>query len=602
MSTKVLEILQNKGILSQDQTNEVKVQVTKTNKSQEQVLIELGYVSEDQLAKAKSEEFNIPFVDLSTVTIPQKLTTLINQDLLLTHKAVPFSETETEIHIAMSDPFDVPAIQAIQRDIKSNQKLKVFIASNTQILQTLDKKFGQGGISSEVNLALEDVEEPVTEIDDVVEDITAAESSLINAPVARIVNSILQYGAKVKASDIHIEPMEKDIRIRYRVNGIMAEKLRLPRSVHSAIVARIKIMTKTMKIDEKRIPQDGRIPIRVGGMNIDLRISSLPTVFGEKIVMRLLDRSSGIAPLESTGMRGSAYKAYVDSVKNTSGIVLISGPTGSGKSRTLAGTIDKINKIDVNVITLEDPVEIRIPGVNQVQVNPDVGLTFASGLRSILRQDPDIIMVGEIRDGETARLAVQAALTGHLVLSTIHTNSAAAAIPRLIDMGLETYLLSAVLQCVIAQRLVRKVCKHCVEPYLVSQPEIDDINKVLGNIQNFNVIDYLKAKCKQDPTQSMTGVKVECPVDRGNGHYDIYLYKGKGCDECGYTGYSGRIGIFEVISITDRISRMIMENKSSADINLQAIKDGMVTIMQDGYLKALEGITTIEEVLRVSKD
>ena len=286
----------------------------------------------------------------------------------------------------------------------------------------------------------------------------------------------------------------------------------------------------------------------------------------------------------------------------TTGIVLVSGPTGSGKTRTLAGTISKLNTVAVNIVTLEDPVEIRIPGVNQIQINSDVGLTFANGLRSVVRQDPDIIMVGEIRDSETAGLAVQAALTGHLVLSTIHTNSASAALPRLIDMNIESYLIASVLQMVVAQRLPRRICNKCRQTYLAPREVMDEIKEVLSSLERFDIVQYLKTKCKSETLEGAEKVFVKCPEDRGDGTHDIYLYKGAGCQECGYTGYIGRIGIFEVLKVTEKIGRMILENRSSEEIEKEAIANGMVSMVQDGYLKALEGITTIEEVMRVSRD
>lgn len=604
MSQKLLEILQKNQVIDQKKAQEVGISVTRTGKSYEQVLKDLGYATEADIAKAKSEEFNIPYIDLKTVNIPPQLLNMINPDLLRTHRAVPFEDTAAGLKIAMVDPFDIPAIQSIQREVSADKRLIVHIATAEQISEILDKRLGQA-ITSEVSEALEDVEQPVTEIKSDIEDITKVEDSLQNAPVARIVNSIIDYAAKVNSSDIHIEPQENYVRVRYRINGVMTEKLKLPKSVLSAVVARVKIMAK-LKIDEKRVPQDGRIPIQIRERKIILRVSTLPTIQGEKVVMRLLEITGGVAPLEGSGLRGNAYKTYIDGIKATTGIILVTGPTGCGKSTTLAGTLSKLNKVDVNIITVEDPVETRIPGVNQVQINTAAGLTFANGLRSILRQDPDIIMVGEIRDPETAGLAVQAALTGHLVLSTLHTNSAAAALPRLLDMEIEPYLLAAVLHMTVAQRLPRKICKNCREAYLASQEVIDDINKTLGSIRDFDVVKYLSNKCKEkEPAnqQNNSGsVKVNCPVDRGNGQHDIYLYRGKGCDECEHSGYSGRIGIFEVLRVTENIGRMVMENRSAEEIERQAIKDGMVTMIQDGYLKALEGITTIEEVLRVCRE
>lgn len=600
MSSRVLDILLKNKVIDERKAEEVKVNVSRSGRSEEQVLQDLTYASDKDIAQAKSEEFNIPFVDLSTASVTNEVLNSVSADLLKVHRAVPFEDSGTVLKIAMVDPFDIPAIQALQRAVGETKKLLVHIAAPSQVSSLLDKRIGQA-ISSEVSEALEDVEQPVTEISEATEDISVAQASLQNAPVARIVNSILQYGAKINASDIHIEPGEDAVRVRYRVHGVMTEKLKLPRAVASSVAARIKILSK-LKIDEKRMPQDGRFQVKVGDRIIDLRVSTLPTVFGEKVVMRLLERTGGVPALETSGLRGSAYKTYLDAIKATTGIVVISGPTGSGKTRTLAGTISKLNKPEVNIITIEDPVEIRIAGVNQVQVNPDAGLTFATALRSVLRQDPDIVMVGEIRDGETAGLAVQAALTGHLVLSTIHTNSAAASLPRLIDMGIEPYLIASVLHLVVAQRLPRRVCPNCKEAYAVSQEVIDDINRVLGSINNFDVVQYLTARCKATENSPAGEVTVKCPVDRGNGQHDIFLYRGKGCDECEHTGYEGRVGIFEVLKVSEKIGRMILENRSDVEIENVAVAEGMLKMIQDGYLKALEGITTIEEVLRVCRD
>ncbi len=599
MSSKTIDILLQDNVITQDQANEVAVEATKTRRAEEQLVLEKGYASDVDVARAKGKEFNIPFVDLNEVSISTGALNAINADLLRTHRAVPYEETASAIEIAMVDPFDIPAIQALQRAASENKKLNVHIAAQSQIQNVLEKRVNQG-VSSDVTEALEDVEKPATEISDAVEDIAASQNALQNAPVARIVNSILQYGVKSNSSDIHIEPMEKLVRVRYRINGVMTEKLRLPKNVLSAVVARIKILAE-LKIDEKRVPQDGRFPIKVGDRRVDLRVSTLPTVNGEKVVMRLLERTGGVPPLETTGMRGISYKTYTEGIKATNGIILVTGPTGSGKTRTLAGTLDRLNEPIVNIITVENPVEIPIPGVNQVQINVDAGLTFPAALRSILRQDPDIIMVGEIRDQETARLAVQASLTGHLVLSTLHTNSAAAALPRLLDMGLEAYLLAAVLNVAVAQRLPRRICKNCKEAYVASQEEVDLINKTLGNINDFNVVKYLSAVCEKQ-NNGMEDLQMKCPIDKGNGNHDIYLYRGKGCDECDQTGYSGRIGVFEVLKVTENIGRMIMENRSADELENQAVKEGMVTMIQDGFLKALEGITTIEEVLRVCRE
>jgi type IV pilus assembly protein PilB len=461
-------------------------------------------------------------------------------------------------------------------------------------------------MSSEVTQALEDVEMPVTEISEDPNILTS--SDLSSAPISRIVNAILQYAAISKASDIHIEPLEKKTRVRFRINGIMTERLTpLPSSLNPALISRVKILSN-LKIDEKRVPQDGRFPIKVNGDKIDIRVSTMPTIYGEKVVMRLLESDTQGITLEATGLRGNAYKIFLDGLKVTNGIILVTGPTGSGKTRTLACSLMKVNDPKVNIISLEDPVEIRVPGVNQVQINSDAGLTFATGLRSVLRQDPDIVMVGEIRDQETAELAVQASLTGHLVLSTLHTNSASAAIPRLLDMGIEPYLLSSTIRVVAAQRLPRKVCQHCVEAYPIVPEVIQNIKETMQTIPGFDLIPYLtrlaatSANVNGENSFIPRSPAFKAPEVGPDGQPVVYLYKGKGCDKCGGTGYTGRIGIFEVLNVTDKISRMMMETVTDRDIEKVAQEQGMLTMIQDGYLKALEGITTLEEVLRVSKE
>jgi type IV pilus assembly protein PilB len=604
MAINVLDVLLKNKTIDRDQYDQVALQVNQTRKTPERVVQDLGFATEEQVTQAKSKAFNIPYVDLMNEEITNEELVLVDANLQRAHNAIPFDSSENSVKIAMADPFDVPAIQAIERSL-SGRKADIYIATPSAIRMMLDKRLSEA-MASEVSQALEHVEKPVTEIPDA-QNLEGDLASIESAPVARIVNSVFQYGAKTGSSDIHIEPMEDRVRVRYRINGVMTEKLKLPKGILPSVVARIKIMAD-LKIDEKRLPQDGRLPLDVGNKKFDVRVSTMPTIYGEKVVLRLLERME-IAPiLEETGLRGTGYKNFMEAITISNGIILVTGPTGSGKTRTLACSLGKVNKPGVNIITIEDPVEIRIAGVSQIQVNTDAGLTFATGLRSILRQDPDIIMVGEIRDEETASLAVQAALTGHLVMSTLHTNSAAAALPRLLDMHIEPYLLASVIHTVVAQRLPRRICPHCKEAYLASPEVVENIKKTLSSINNFDVVKYLQSRCenKISPEAKMnlgsSDIKVKCPVDKGDGNHDVYLYKGKGCDKCEGTGYSGRIGIFEVLKVTEQIGRMIMENRSSDEIQEEAIEKGMITMLQDGYLKALDGITTIEEVMRVSKD
>jgi type IV pilus assembly protein PilB len=605
LNKSIVEFLQSKGLLTQDQVNQIQVERTKTSKGEEQILKEMNIVDDDTLVKTKSELFNIPFVDLKTTEIPEAVLAEVSTDVMKQFSAVPFAHANGEIKVAMLDPFDVQAIQAFEMKYPASERFTVYITTQPSLQYILDRRIGEN-LGTEVTAAMEDYEAPVTDLDAVgdayVGDDDLGRIDLRNAPIARIVNAIFRFAVTSGASDIHMEPMETKLRIRFRIHGVLTEKLSLPKSMISAVISRTKILAR-LKIDEKRIPLDGRMQLKISDRKVDVRVSTIPSLYGEKIVMRLLETDVSGIRLEDSGMRGVAYQKFLDSVKSTNGIVLVTGPTGSGKTRTLAATIMKLNDPKVNIITLEDPVEIRIPGVNQVQVRADVGLTFAKGLRAILRQDPNVVMVGEIRDQETAQLAVQASLTGHLVLSTLHTNSASAAVPRLLDMGIEPYLLSSTLRCVIAQRLPRRVCRYCLESHPITPELFDDVKQTLSSIKNFDVVDYMKKLVTANlskPEEEKLALKA--PEKGPNGEDVVYLYRGKGCQRCGDSGYKGRVGIFEVLPVTEKIGRMMMENVPSAEVEKVAMEDGMVTIMQDGYLKALEGITTIEEVLRVSKE
>jgi type IV pilus assembly protein PilB len=597
--TSLLRHLQNSGLIDDNDVSKIVLEKSRTQKPEEVILQELGLVTEVDIAKSKAEIFGIPFVDLGEASVTESVLGEVNVDSLNKYRAVPFERGKDFVKIAMQDPFDVQATQALQRKYPPGTRIQVYIATREAINSILDRRVGDV-MSSEVSEALEDVDVPITEISE--DPNLFSSSDLSSAPVARIVNSMLQYAVTSKASDIHIEPLEKRVRVRFRIHGVMTERLTLPKNLAPAIVSRIKILSN-LKIDERRLPQDGRFPIKIEDTKIDLRVSVMPTIHGEKVVMRLLESESSDITLETTGLRGNAYKTFVDALSVTNGISLITGPTGSGKTRTLASSLIKVNDPKVNIISLENPVEIRIPGVTQIQINPDIGLTFANGLRSVLRQDPDIVMVGEIRDEETAELAVQASLTGHLVLSTLHTNSAAAAIPRLLDMGVQSYLLASTLRCIVAQRLPRRICKECMEAYPAPPEVVKNIKEVLAGKQEFDLVPYLQ-RVYESKRAGAGGEQITMrPPEVGpDGEPVIYLYRGTGCDRCGGMGYSGRVGIFEVLDVSEKISRLIMDNVSADQIKDTAVEEGMLTMIQDGYLKALEGITTLEEVLRVSKE
>jgi type II secretory ATPase GspE/PulE/Tfp pilus assembly ATPase PilB-like protein len=439
------------------------------------------------------------------------------------------------------------------------------MATATKIKEAIGTHYARG-LAAEVKAVLKESIEP-RKIEAV--DITKLGEVIREAPVAKVISTILEFAIKARASDVHIEPLEEKTRVRYRIDGILHEKLILPKKIHDAVISRIKILAG-LKIDEKRVPQDGRFSFKAAGQEVDLRVSSLPSVHGEKIVMRLLKKTGGVPDLPELGLRGRALKNLEDAILRPHGIIIVCGPTGSGKTTTLYSVLARINTSKVNIITLEDPVEYQIQGVNQVQVNPAAGLTFASGMRSFLRQDPNIIMVGEIRDSETTGLAIQASLTGHLVFSTLHTNNSAQAIPRLLDLGAEPFLLASSITCIVAQRICRRVCPDCKEEYRPEPKVVEDIKKVLGK---------LLADKKE-----------------------IKLIRGKKCNTCNNTGYLGRVGIFEVLPITEKVARLILERAPSGDIEKQALVEGMITMKQDGYLKAIEGVSTLEEILRVAQE
>ena len=578
----ILDILVSKGKIKQQIANDLRIKSIRESKDIELIVNESNVIPEKDLFEAKGILYNTPFKDLSAITnIPREIFNIFNTRDLTERVVLPFDKTsDGSIMLAMQNPLDMQLIQYFENKYKVN--IIPYLAIPEQILTIVNAQSSQQ-IESNV---IEDVEAANTDFN--VEDVTGnvenisgdIDGSIKNAPIVKIVNTVLEYTAKNRASDLHIEPTKKVLRFRLRIDGVLYEKLSVPLALAPAIISRVKILSR-LKIEEKRLPQDGRFNIKVGQEYIDLRVSSLPTVYGEKVVIRLLRKAESISDIKDIGMQDKAFEEYKNSLTLTKGIILITGPTGSGKTQTLATSLSYINKPSVNIITLEDPVEIEIDGVNQVQVNPDAGLDFATGLRAFLRQDPNIIMVGEIRDEETARLATQASLTGHLVLSTIHTTSAAGALPRLLDMGIEPFLISSTVELIVAQRLVRKICSHCSEDYIPDESVLDNIKEVFKD-STIDIVKYVKS------SQEKTNV--------------IYLSRGKGCNYCSNTGYLGRTGIFEVLVITNGIRKLILEKDSSDNINDVAIKDGMVTLVQDGYIKVIDKITTIEEVYRVAKE
>ena len=579
------DVLFGKGKLTKDKVSMVKMEAVNSGKQAEELLLERNFANLEDITAARADLLGITFVDPTAKPVPTDILQKIPEPVARRYTLIPFEldKNTNTLSLAMADPLDLQVVEFVER--KSASKIKTFISTPDLINQSINEQYSQS-LTTQVSAALEDVGDLV-EAKEEITDLKKVEDVIKEAPVAKIVSTVLEYAMKARASDVHVEPLEDRTRVRYRIDGILQERLVLPRKVHEALISRVKILSN-LKIDEKRIPQDGRFTFKVKDDVVDLRIATLPTVNGEKVVMRLLPKSGSAPTLQDLGFRGTALKNIEENIVIPHGIILITGPTGSGKTTTLFGILSKISQPKVNIVTLEDPVEYQIPGVNQVQINPAAGLTFASGLRSFLRQDPNIIMVGEIRDGETAGLAIQASLTGHLVFSTLHTNSAAGSLPRLLDMGAETFLLASSISTIVAQRVVRKICADCKEEYDPSPPLVEDIKKILGNLLH-------------DKKTKFSDV-IQKDLAELEGSKKFKLYKGKGCNKCGDSGFKGRVGIFEVLLVTEKIGRLILERSPAGKIHEQAVEDGMLALIQDGYLKALEGITTVEEVLRVAKE
>lgn len=560
------DVLFAEHLLTQEQYNDIKVKSATQGVSDESIITSANYINEAQLAEAKAKLLSIPFISLETTSFSPQALEYISRAVAERFSVIPFmydDKTKT-LSVAMSNPVDLDAISFLRQ--KTGLNIKSFAAVPSEVVNEINQQYRQE-IVGEVGQAVKETEE-FTKTKTV--DSKDIAQIIKEAPVAKIVSTILEYAVTSRASDVHIEPQEDRIRVRYRIDGILYDRLSLPKSVQEAVISRIKILSD-MKIDEHRTPQDGRFNFRVEDKEVDLRISVLPTVFGEKIVMRLLRKSGGVPSLEELGLSGPSLKNLETSMLRPHGIIIVVGPTGSGKTTTLYSVLNKLNTTRVNIMTLEDPVEYQMPGINQVQINPAVGLTFATGLRAFLRQDPNIILVGEIRDNETTELAIQAALTGHLVFSTLHTSNAAGALPRLVDLGAERFLLASTMTAVLGQRIVRQICTHCKVSYTPLPQIVAEMRNVLGKL-----------------------------FPPANG--ELKLYKGKGCDECGGSGYLGRIGIFECLPVTDKIATLVLGDTDSSTIEKEAIAEGMITMKQDGYLKVLRGVTTVEEVLRVAQE
>ena len=570
--------LVEQNLLTQDKLDDLKFQASNSGKSLLQLIAEQNAVPKESITKLIADATGNVYIDLSDVLITPEIIELLPRDDAMRYMAVPFAEENCRVSIAMLDASNVQAVDYLANKI--GHPLNIFVASEFGLQQALTQYSAdlESGVSDAI--ASDSAEKAQAQIDSDVKTIVQ------DSPISKALSAILDYAVQKRASDIHIEPRENDLRIRARVDGILNEIMVLPKSIEPALVSRIKILSN-LKIDEHRVPQDGQFKVHASNKDVDLRIAISPVVWGEQVVIRILDKSEGLIDLAGLGFVGPALRAIREGINRPNGMILSSGPTGSGKSTTLYALIQEIISDEINIVTLEDPVEYKMDGVNQIQVNNDVGLTFAGGLRSILRQDPNVVMVGEIRDPETANLAVQAALTGHLVFSTLHTNSAAGVLPRLLDMGIEPFLIASTVNTVIGQRLVRRLAGD-PQPYMADPSEIEGINASLGDVlpqQAGNISEV----------SNYLGFQ-QLPLAHQNAYT---LYKGQATEQFP-NGYKGRMGIYEVFSVKDEIESLVINHATSSQIQRAAQEQGMLTMRQDGYLKALSGVTSADEVNRVT--
>lgn len=575
--------LKQKKLLSEDKLAALQKEFLQLKSPQtwENFLIDQKVLTEKQVLDVESELLNVPVTDLTVLQIPIDVLNLVPEPIAHRHQVISFAKTKDSLSLAMTDPEDIQTKEFIQK--KTGLKIDASLIGRTSL------DFGLSKYHSSLEKEIKHLFSPdIKPIVSSPEGESALDDGLKKMaeeiPVIRVVDTLLEYAVFEKASDIHIEPQESSVAVRYRIDGVLHDVMTLPKVIQAAIVARIKVLSN-LKIDEHRLPQDGRFKIDKDGYKFSLRVSTIPIFDGEKVVIRLLDESAKAMSLEDLGFEQSSLDTISRNIKKPHGMLLVTGPTGSGKSTTLYTVLSMLNTKSVNISTIEDPVEYRILGANQMQVNPKIGLTFDVGLRALLRQDPNIIMIGEIRDKETAEEAVHAAMTGHIVFSTLHTNSAAAALPRLLDIGVEPYLIASTINAVLAQRLVRAVCKDCQVSYNLDEAAIESLNK------DFHMEKLLPLLIKEGVAAGkVKNIK------------DIKFYKGEGCDKCSHSGYRGRIGIHEILEVTAEVADMIMSHKSAQEIQEQGEKQGMTLMWEDGFIKAAKGITTIDEIIRVSKE
>ncbi len=571
---EIKKILEQNNSVPKEQLKEAVKNAEAENVDLGKFIVTKNLISENVLFETIANHYKIPFVDLRRTTIRKDILLLIPETIVQTYQIIAFDRTETTLKIATVDPKNLQIIEFLKK--KTGLRIEINVTTPASIKEAIS--LYHKGLSSEFKkITKGEIEKSASKTKDL-------KQLAQDLPIIRIVDTLLEYAIFEGASDIHIEPTEKDILVRYRIDGILREVMRLPKNLQPGIIARIKILSN-LKIDEHRMPQDGRFKVSTADHKISFRVSIIPVFDGEKIVLRLLNESAKILTLEQIGFQLKALELLNKGTKKPQGMILVTGPTGSGKTTTLYTIMNILNKPSVNIATVEDPIEYRMPRVNQSQVNARIGFTFANGLRSLLRQDPDIIMVGEIRDSETAEIATHAAMTGHLVLSTLHTNDAVTTLPRLEEMGVPTFLIASTTNIVIGQRLVRKICMNCVQSYTLSSKTITELKKQLDLDAIFKVLKDQGIILSSDT-----------PAD------SLLFYKGKGCKQCGNTGYKGRMGIFEVLEITKEISKLIVEKVDQQVLLKKAKEQGMLTMLEDGFIKAKNGLTSIEEILRATQE
>lgn len=578
-SKQLKEFLIDAEMVSEKTINDALAKEKETGRPLSDILLEEGAITEENLRKMYAYILGIPFVDLERETIPKEILQLVPEPIARKNNIVAFQKHGQELRVAMLNPDDIQTIDFLRK--KTGLKVSPCFTSQSGISAAL--KQYERSLKAEFGDIINDDKEEESAVDE-----ESLEKIAQDLPIIKIVDTLLKHAILQSASDIHIEPDEKEVHIRYRIDGVLQETMTLPQQVLSGIIARIKVLAN-LKLDEHRIPQDGRFKIEEEGRKTSFRVSILPVFDGEKVVMRVLNESAKGLTLEDMGFWGLSLERIHAAIKRPNGMVLVTGPTGSGKTTTLYTVMDILNTPEVNVSTIEDPIEYRMPRINQTQVRAKVGMTFASGLRALLRQDPDIIMVGEIRDSETMQIAMNAAMTGHLVLSTLHTNSAAATISRMADMKAEPFLIASTVNVILAQRLVRKICQHCKKELEINPKKLSKV----GGSFDFGVIVEAVKKGDSPEIKALKGVK---------SLEEATFYKGEGCDKCGGEGYKGRVGIYEVLEVSEGIQKLIGSNATADDIDKVAKKEGMFSMFEDGLIKAMTGVTTLEEILRVTEE